>query len=125
MLHAASPGSGGDNSWAEAAQLRQQVAEQDEQLEQSAKVIRYLQLQLQQAPAGGSAAGTPTAAASGGAGGSGGRAKEQLLMEQLEATQDECDELRGQVGVHGCRREARGQVRGLCNALFQLLWEGS
>lgn len=29
--------------WAEVVQLRQQVTEQDEQLEQSAKVIRYLQ----------------------------------------------------------------------------------
>lgn len=57
----------------------QQVVEQEEQLEQSAKVIRYLQGQLQQ-PHGGSTS------------------KEQLLLEQLEATQDECDELRGQVG---------------------------
>jgi hypothetical protein len=61
------------------------VVEQDEQLEQSAKVIRYLQAQLQQ----------PAAAGAGGGGG--GAVKEQLLLEQLEAAQDECDELRGQV----------------------------
>jgi len=71
-------------AWTEVAQLRQQVVEQEEQLEQSAKVIRYLQGQVQQH--GGA-----------GASGSGGVSKEQLLIEQLEATQDECDELRGQV----------------------------
>lgn len=62
--------------------------EQEEQLEQSAKVIRYLQGQLQQQPPSG---------AGGTSGGGGAGAREQLLTEQLEATQDECDELRSQV----------------------------
>jgi hypothetical protein len=87
--------SGQERSWTEVAQLRQQVVEQDEQLEQSAKVIRYLQAQVE-------AAGCSSPAGGGGQmGGSSGRAKEQLLAAQLEAAHDECDELRAQVGWVG------------------------
>jgi hypothetical protein len=92
---------------------RPQVLEQEEQLEQGAKVIRYLQAQLGQLPGGsggGSGGGGPSdnGAPPGSGGGGGGRApgggggggaREALLLEQLEAAQDECGELRCQVAA--------------------------
>lgn len=94
---------GGGADWAEVAQLRQQVVEQEEQLEQSAKVIRYLQSQVRQDGGGGggapASAGGSSMVSGGGGGGESAAQRAALLADELDAARDEVDELRAQVAA--------------------------